>query len=65
MLKPFIHQARIAFGTLFGLQIDQSATEDQTTFELETSLSPEVGISLPMYYAFYYQPLFRRSGPQN
>lgn len=65
MLKPLVHQARIAFGTLTGLHIDQSAIEDQTMVELETNLSPEVGISLPMYYAFYYQPLFRRSGPPN
>lgn len=62
-LIPLIHQARIAFGTLFGLHVDQSAIEDQTMFELETNLSPEVGISLPMDYAFYYQPLFRRFGP--
>ena len=59
MLKPLVQQARIAFGALFGLHIDQSAIEDQSAFELETNLNPEVGISLPMYYAFYYQPLFR------
>lgn len=58
-MKPLVQQARIAFGALFGLHIDQSAIEDQSTFELETNLNPEVGISLPMYYAFYYQPLFR------
>lgn len=64
MLKPLVHQARIAFGTLFGLHIDQSAIGDQTMVELELNLNPEVGTSLPMYYAFYYQPFFRRSGPQ-
>lgn len=62
---PLIHEARITFGTLLGLHVDQSTIEDQTMFELETNLSPEVGISLPMYYAFYYQPLFRRFGPLN
>lgn len=65
MLKPLIHQARIAFSALFRLPINQSATENQTMFELETNFSPEVGISLPMYYAFYHQPLFRRFSPQN
>ncbi|KAF6226296.1 hypothetical protein HO133_009162 [Letharia lupina] len=37
----------------------------ETMSELETDFSPEVGLSLPMYYAFYYQPLFRRFGPLN
>ena len=63
MLQPLVHQAEIAFGTLFGLRIDQSAIEDQTMAELESNLTPEVGISFPMYYAFCYQPFFRRSGP--
>lgn len=60
MLEAPVHQARITFGTLFGLH--KSATGDQTMFKLETNLNPEVGISLPMYYAFYYQPLFRHFG---
>ena len=63
MLKPVVQQARIAFGALFGLHVDQSAIKDQSTFELATNLNPEVGISLPMYYAFYYQPLFRHFEP--
>lgn len=64
MLKPLVRQARIVFGALFGLHIDQSAIEDQATLEPWTNLNPEVGISLPMYYAFYYQPLFRNSDRQ-
>ena len=59
MLKLLVHQARVAVGNLFGLQADPSAPEYQNTFELGTTLSSEVGSSLPMYYAFYYRPLFR------
>lgn len=59
-MKPLIHKAKITFGNLFTLHIGQSAIEDQTTFELQSNLSPKVGISLPMYYNFYYQPLFRK-----
>ena len=66
MLKQRVHQARKTFGSLLGLaQGDQSVIQDQTTFELETHLSPEIGSSLPMYYAFYYQPLFRAFSCQN
>ena len=57
MLRSLLHKARIAFGTLFGQQNDRSAILNET-FELEIS-SPQVGSSLPMYYAFYYRPLFR------
>ena len=64
MLKSLVHQARIAFSTVLGLYTDQSTIKAQTRFELEENFSPEVGISLPMYYAFYYQPLFQCSGSQ-
>ena len=36
--------------------------EDQTSIELETLSPAGLGASLPMYYAFYYQPLFWRFG---
>ena len=64
MSKSLVHQARFAFGTVLGLHTDQSTIKAQTRFELEENLSPEVGISLPMYYAFYYQPLFQCFGSQ-
>ena len=57
MLEPMVLQARIAFGILFGQRDDRSATLEHS-FELEMN-NPQVGSSLPMYYAFYYQPLFR------
>ena len=52
-----VHRARIAFGILFRQKDDRSAILEHS-FELEIN-NPQVGSSLPMYYAFYYQPLFR------
>ena len=57
MLEPIVHRARICFGMLFGQKDDRSAILEHS-FELEIN-RPQVGSSLPMYYAFYYQPLFR------
>ena len=64
MLNSLVQQAKIAFGNLLRLRDDQSAIGEQTVFELDMNLSPEVGISLPMYYDFYYRPLFRGFGSQ-
>lgn len=64
MSKQLTQQAVITFGTLFWLRGDQSATKSQTTFELDLNLGHGVSISLPMYYAFYYQPLFENFGRQ-
>ena len=52
-----LHRARIAFGNLLRHRDDRSAILEHP-FELEIN-NPQVGSSLPMYYAFYYQPLFR------
>ena len=52
-----VHRARNAFGILFG-QKDDRSTILEHSFELEIN-DHQVGSSLPMYYAFYYQPLFR------
>ena len=52
-----VHRARIAFGILFRQKDDRSAILEHS-FELQIN-NPQVGSSLPMYYAFYYQPLFR------
>ena len=57
MLEPMLHRARIAFGNLLGHKDDRSVILEHP-FELEIN-NPQVGSSLPMYYAFYYQPLFR------
>ena len=52
-----VHRARNAFGILFGHKDDRSAILEHS-FELGIN-NLQVGSSLPMYYAFYYQPLFR------
>ena len=52
-----VHRARIVFGKLFRQKDDRSAILEHS-FELGIN-DPQVGSSLPMYYAFYYQPLFR------
>ena len=52
-----LRRARIAFGNLLGHKDDDSAILEHP-FELEIN-NPQVGSSLPMYYAFYYQPIFR------
>ena len=57
MLEPMVHRARNAFGILFRQKDDRSAILEHS-FELEIN-DPQIGSSLPMYYAFYYQPLFR------
>ena len=57
MLKSLIRQARIAFGTLFGMRTDHIAIEDRTKPELEAYHGPD--ISFPLYYAYYYEPLVR------
>ena len=36
--------------------------DDKTAFELGINISPEIRSSLPMYYDFYYQPLFGNLG---
>ena len=58
MLGPMVHRARIAFGMLCGQKNDRAELEH--SFELEMNDS-QVGSSLPLYYAFYYQPLIRNS----
>ena len=52
-----VHRARNAFGILFGHKDDRSTILEHS-FELGIN-NLQVGSSLPMYYAFYYQPLFR------
>ena len=57
ILISLVHQAKTAFGNVFGQQDGRSAIVEHR-FELSI-YNPQVGSSLPMYYAFYYQPLFR------
>lgn len=64
MSKKLAQQALITFGTQFWLRGDQSAIKSKTTFELDLDLGHGVSISLPMYYVFYYQPLFENLGHQ-
>ncbi|KAM0802013.1 hypothetical protein BDR22DRAFT_888067 [Usnea florida] len=62
MLKSLIRQAGTAFGTLFGMRINHSATENRTEFELEAYHGSGFDISFPLYYAYYYEPLVRPWG---
>lgn len=64
MSKQLAQQAIITFGTVFWLRGDHSAIKSQTTLELDLNLGHGVSISLPMYYAYYYQPLFENLGCQ-